>query len=223
MRDLAAKVGRVGKRAVNKILQQAQEKARKEENEHRDRSSPGEGGKPIDTRQRLDLRSGDRPAQLSEIEAALRNPANIEAGSVLGRGQAQAVLRFAADPVRMGGGRAEIELPTGSAYLAPARPEHLQAQLDRLFAFYKFGADGKSYPIDCPADLARYVLLNASLLPVNRSVGRRFSGLMAACLRSRATTWRQAFSTRQTLHFRRSRPTSRRKMRRRRWKGCADH
>ena len=103
---------------------------------------------------------------LHQIEAVLRKPENVKAGAVLSRGQTQVVLRFADDPVKLKAGRAEIELPTGSAYLATAKPEHLQAQLDRLFAFYKFTADGEDYPTDCPNDLARYVLVNASLLPV---------------------------------------------------------
>jgi putative DNA primase/helicase len=57
-------------------------------------------------------------------------------------------------------------LPAGSAYLASAKPEHLQAQLDKLFAFHKVDKDGEAYPTDCPNDLARHVLVNASLLPV---------------------------------------------------------
>ena len=166
LRDLAAKVGKVGKRAVNEIFKQAQAKARKEEKEHRARGAPRGDGKPKEARQRLDLLGGERPATLRRIEAVLRKPANVSAGAVLSRGQTQAVLRFATDPVKLRAGRAEIELPTGSAYLAPAKPEHLQAQLDRLFAFYKFTADGEDYPTDCPSDLARYVLVNASLLPV---------------------------------------------------------
>jgi hypothetical protein len=166
LRDLAAKVGKVGKRAVNEIFKQAQARARKEEKEHRARSAPRADGKPKDARQRLDLLGGERPVALRRIEAVLRKPENVKSGAVLSRGQTQAVLRFATDPVKLRAGRAEIELPTGSAYLAPAKPEHLQAQLDRLFAFYKFTADGDDYPIDCPSDLARYVLVNASLLPV---------------------------------------------------------
>ncbi len=166
LRDLAAKVGKVGKRAVNEIFKQAQAKARKEEKEHRARGAPRGDGKPKDARQRLDLLGGERPATLRRIEAVLRKPENVVAGAVLSRGQTQTVLRFATDPVKLRAGRAEIELPTGSAYLAPAKPEHLQAQLDRLFAFYKFTADGDEYPTDCPSDLARYVLVNASLLPV---------------------------------------------------------
>jgi len=165
LRNLAAKVGEVGKRAVTNILKQAQAKARKEEKEHRARGAPRDGGKPKDARQRLDLLSGERPAQLRAIQAALRKPENIEAGAIIGRGQTQAVLRFAADPVKLRAGRATIELPTGAAYLATAKPEHLQAQLDQLFAFYKFKADGDDYPTDCPSELARYVLGNASLLP----------------------------------------------------------
>jgi hypothetical protein len=166
LRDLAAKVGKVGKRAVNEIVKQAQAKARIEEKERRARGAPRGDGKPKEARPRLDLLAGERPATLRRIEAALRKPENVRAGAVLSRGQAQAVLRFATDPVKLRAGRAEIELPTGSAYLAPARPEHLQAQLDQLFAFYKFNSDGEDYPTDCPSDLARYVLANASLLPV---------------------------------------------------------
>jgi putative DNA primase/helicase len=166
LRDLAAKVGKVGKRAVNEIFKQAQAKARKEEKERRAREAPRGDGKPKEARQRLDLLAGERPATLRRIEAALRKPENVRTGAVLSRGQAQAVLRFATDPVKLRAGRATIELPTGSAYLAPARPEHLQAQLDQLFAFYKFNSDGEDYPTDCPSDLARYVLANASLLPV---------------------------------------------------------
>lgn len=166
LRNLAAKVGNVGKRAVSNILKQAQAKALKDEKEHRARGTPRDGGKPRDTRHMLDPRGGERPTQLGAIQAALRKPENIEAGAILGRGQTQAVLRFATDPVKLRAGRAEIELPTGSAYLAPAKPEHLQAQLDRLFALYKFTADGERYATDCPGDLARYALVNASLLPV---------------------------------------------------------
>ena len=166
LRDLAAKVGKVGKRAVNEIVKQAQAKARKEEKEHRVRSAPRGDGKPKEARQRLDLLGGERPATLRRIEAALRQPETVRAGAVLSRGQTQAVLRFATDPVKLRAGRAEIELPVGAAYLAPAKPEHLQAQLDRLFAFYKVNSDGDDYPTDCPSDLARYVLANASLLPV---------------------------------------------------------
>ena len=166
LRNVAAKVSGAGKRAINSILKEALAKARREEKEHRARGAPRDGGKRKDARQRLDLLSGERPAQLRAIQAALRKPKNIKAGAVLGRGQTQVVLRFAADPVKLRAGQAGIELPTGSAYLATARPEHLQAQLDELFAFYKFNADGEDYPIDCPSELARYVLGNASLLPV---------------------------------------------------------
>ncbi len=166
LRDLAAKVGKVGKRAVNEIFKQAQAKARKEEKERRARGAPRGDGKSKETRQRLDLLGGERAVALHKIEAILRKPENVKAGAVLSRGQTQVVLRFAADPVKLKAGRAEIELPTGSAYLATAKPEHLQAQLDHLFAFYRFNADGDDYPTDCPSDLARYVLANASLLPV---------------------------------------------------------
>lgn len=166
LRDLAAKVGKVGKRVVNELVKQAQAKARKEEKEHRARGARQGDGRPKETRQRLDLLGGERPVALHKIEAVLRKPENVKAGAVLSRGQTQVVLRFATDPVKLKAGRAEVELPTGSAYLATAKPEHLQAQLDRLFAFYKFTADGEEYPTDCPSDLARYVLVNASLLPV---------------------------------------------------------
>ena len=166
LRDLAAKFGKVGKRAVNEIFKQAQAKARKEEKEDRARGAPRDHGKPREARQRLDLLGGERPATLRRIEAVLRKPENVKAGAVLSRGQTQVVLRFAADPVKLKAGRAEIELPTGSAYLATGKPEHLQAQLDRHFAFFKFTADGDDYATDCPSDLARYVLVNASLLPV---------------------------------------------------------
>jgi hypothetical protein len=47
-----------------------------------------------------------------------------------------------------------------------AKPEHLQAQLDGLFAFAKVTKEGEQYAVDCPAELARYALANANLLPL---------------------------------------------------------
>ena len=85
----------------------------------------------------------------------------------MARGQATAVFRYAIDPVRLRAGRQEIELPSGSAYLATAKAEYLQAQLDGLFAFAQVNKEGEQYATDCPADLARYTLANANLLPVH--------------------------------------------------------
>ena len=76
------------------------------------------------------------------------------------------MIRCAVDPVKLRAGKHEINLPAGSAYLAVARPEHLQAQLDHLFAFTKVDDDGDPYAVDCPPDLARYALANANLLPL---------------------------------------------------------
>ena len=112
------------------------------------------------------LLGGERTQQLRAIESALRNPAKVGPGAVFTRGAVPAVLRYAIDPVKLKAGRAEIELPAGSAYLAVAKPEHLQAQLDRLFAFTKMSKEGEEYAIDCPSDLARYTLANANLLPL---------------------------------------------------------
>ena len=47
-----------------------------------------------------------------------------------------------------------------------AKPEHLQAQLDRLFAFTKMSKEGEEVRDHCPSDLARYTLANANPLPL---------------------------------------------------------
>jgi hypothetical protein len=106
LRDLAAKVGKVGKRAVNEIFKQAQAKARKEEKEHRARGAARGDGKPRGVRQQLTLLGGQRPMTLQVIERRLRDAALVKAGAILARGQTQVVLRFAAEPVKIkGGGR----------------------------------------------------------------------------------------------------------------------
>ena len=166
LRDLAAKTGKVGKRAVNEVIKQSQYAARRAEKEHRVRNTPRGDGRPGDTRQELVILSGKRTQTLKAIETVLRNPEHVKSGAVLSRGQTRAVLGFATDPVKLRAGCGEIELPAGSAYLAPAKPEHLQAQLDKLFALFKVSAKGELYSVDCPTDLARYTLANASLLPV---------------------------------------------------------
>ena len=167
LRNLAAKFGKVNKRTVSEVLKQAQAKARLEEKEHRVRNAPRSDGKQkVDARERLDLVGGERPVVLRKIEATLRRTDRVGPGSVLARGQTQVVLRIAAEPVKIKGGGEEAALPAGSVYLVPSKPEHLQAQLDRTIAFYKFDKDGEEYATDCPGDLARYVLPNASLLPI---------------------------------------------------------
>jgi hypothetical protein len=127
----------------------------------------GKGGEARSNRQKLVLLGGERPAQLRAIEAKLRMPANVGPGAVVARGQANAVLRYSIDPVRLREGNQEIELPPGSAYLTTAKAEHLQAQLDGLFAFAKVNKEGEQYATDCPPDLARYALTNANLLPLH--------------------------------------------------------
>ena len=165
LRDLAAKVGKVGKRAVNALLKQRVFKARAEEREARAKAAPRGGGAPRAAREKLMLVEGERLAIMNKIERVLRNPANVIGGAVLARGHAQVVLRFMAEPFKLKAGATEIDMPAGSAYLAAGRPEHLQAQCDRLFAFTRF-VEGEAKPADCPCDLARYVLANADLLPV---------------------------------------------------------
>jgi putative DNA primase/helicase len=114
----------------------------------------------------MPLIGGQRPAQLRAIEAQLRTPANVIPGALVARGQTTAVIRCASDAVKLRAGKHEIDLPAGSAYLAAAKPEHLQAQLDTMFEFVRVLKSGEAAPVDCPCDLARYVLANANLLPV---------------------------------------------------------
>ena len=118
------------------------------------------------TRQKLVLLGGERPEAFRALEAKLSIPTHVGPGAIVARGQAASVIRRAVDPVKLRAGKLDIELPAGSAYLAVAKPEHLQAQLDQLFAFIKINRNGEEYAVDCPPDLARYVLANADLLPV---------------------------------------------------------
>ena len=164
LRNLAAKVGGVGKRAVAQTIKEAA--AEGQTISRRCRACPAATRRQARPRGDLILLGGERPAQLRAIEAKLRIPANVGPGSVIARGQATAVIRCAVDPVKLRAGKHEIKLPAGSAYLAVARPEHLQAQLDRLFAFAKADGNGEQYAVDCPPDLARYALANANLLPL---------------------------------------------------------
>lgn len=171
LRNLAAKVGGVGKRAVSQTVKEAAQKAKRSAAAAaRERGDRGKGAaKPF--REELILLGGERPAQLRAIEAKLRIATNVGPGAVIARGQAPCVIRCAVDPVKLRAGKHEINLPSGSAYLAEARPEHLQAQLDHKFAFAKVNSDGEQYAVDCPPDLARYVLANANLLPL-QFIGR---------------------------------------------------
>jgi hypothetical protein len=162
LRNLAAKAGGVGKRAVAAAIKDATQKAKR--SAAAAARARGDRGKP--GREALILHGGERPGQLRAIEAKLRMAANVAPGAAIARGQATAVIRFAIDPVKLRAGKHEIKLPAGSAYLAAARPEHLQAQLDHLFAFAKADSNGDPYAVDCPPDLARYTLANANLLPL---------------------------------------------------------
>jgi hypothetical protein len=167
LRNRAAKLGKVGKRTVNETIKGTGQQAKRAAAEAA--RSRGESRKPRgsrDNREELVLLAGERPKALLITEARLRLPANISAGAIVARGQAPAVLRYAHDPVKIRAGQQDIELPSGSAYLTMARPEHLQAQLDRLFAFAKVSKSGEQYATDCPADIARHVLANANFQPV---------------------------------------------------------
>jgi hypothetical protein len=165
LRNLAAEVGKVGKRAVTQAVKDAVREAKRSAAAAA-RARGGDRRKDAGGRENLILRGGERPAQLRAIEAKLSMPTSVGPGSVVARGQAAAVIRRAVDPVKLRAGKHEIELPAGSAYLAAARPEHLQAQLDHVFAFMKVEGEGPPYPVDCPPDLARYALANAALLPL---------------------------------------------------------
>ena len=166
LRNLAAEVGKVGRLTIKKLVKEAVHKARAEEREARAKAAPRGDGKPKQARQRLVLADGERPAIVHKIEKVLRTPANIVDGAVLARGATTVVLRRMAEPFKLKAGSHAIEMPAGSVYLAQSKPEHLQAQIDRHFALIKFNADGEAKPIDCPGDLARYVLANGGLLPV---------------------------------------------------------
>lgn len=169
LRDLAAKAGKVGLRAVSGLIKEECQKAKRQAlAAHKARGGDRvKGGEAGSNRQELVILAGQRPEQLRTIVAKLRIPSNVGPGAIVVRGQATVVLRHAIDPARLRAGNQEIELPAGSAYLAQAKPEHLQAQLDVLFAFAKVNKEGEQYATDCPADLARYVIANANLLTIH--------------------------------------------------------
>jgi putative DNA primase/helicase len=126
-------------------------------------------------RPKLVLVGGQRRELLREIEAALRDPTQVTPGWIFSRGLAPAVLRLSVDTTKLRIGTVEITLPPRTAYLAPARPEHLAALLDDLFRFVRFKRMKRKceeepgtveVPCDCPLDLARHVLANVHLLPL---------------------------------------------------------
>jgi hypothetical protein len=167
LRNLAADVGKVGKRAVAQTIKDTTQKAKRSAAAAaRARGGDNAKGASKPTRDELVLLGGERPAQLRAVEAKLRMAANVVPGAIVTRGQAASVIRCAVDPAKLRAGRHEIDLPAGSAYLAVAKPEHLQAQLDGLFAFAKVTKEGEQYAVDCPAELARYALASANLLPL---------------------------------------------------------
>ena len=138
LRNLAAKLGGVGRRTVSQTIKDTVQQAKRTAAEAaRTRGESRKTGGARDSREELVLLAGQRPKVLHTIEARLGLPANVGGGAIVARGQATVVLRYALDPVRLRAGQQEIELPSGSAYLAVAKPEHLQAQLDRLFALAK--------------------------------------------------------------------------------------
>jgi hypothetical protein len=131
LRNVAAKVGRAGKRAVAQTIKDAVRKA-KQTAAAAARARSGRHGEKSSTkpsRQKLVLLGGERPEALRAIEAKLRTPAYVVPGAIVARGQAASVILRAVDPVKLRAGKLDIELPAGSSYLAVAKPEHLQAQL----------------------------------------------------------------------------------------------
>lgn len=63
-------------------------------------------------------------------------PAYVLPGAIVARGQAASVIRSAVDPVKLRAGKLDIGLSAGSAYLAVAKPEHLQAQFSEARAVW---------------------------------------------------------------------------------------
>ena len=121
-------------------------------------------------RPKLLLIGGKRPEILRDIEVTLRDPSKVVAGWIFSRGLAPAALRYSVDATKLRAGKVEITLPPRSAYLAAAKPEHVAGLLDGLFRFARFRAGRNGEPVeapcDCPLDLARHALANASLLPL---------------------------------------------------------
>ena len=183
LRNLAAKVGGVGKRAVAQTIKDTVRKAKRTAAAaaRARRGRPGKRRSQVHAAQELVLLGGERPEALRAIEAKLRIPTNVGPGAIVARGQAPSVIRCAVDPVKLRAGKHDIELPAGSAYLAVAKPEHLQAQLDQLFRLHqKSTGTAKHTPSTAP----RIWPAMSSPMPTcsrfNSSAGHPSCGQMAA-------------------------------------------
>jgi hypothetical protein len=94
LRNLAAKLGGVGKRAVaQNIKDTIQHAKRAAAAAARARGESRKSGGARDSREELILIAGERPAALRAIEARLRLPGNVGPGAVVARGQPPAVFR----------------------------------------------------------------------------------------------------------------------------------
>lgn len=123
----------------------------------------------------ITLRPGERDKALLEAERILRDLALTEVGWLFDRGRASVVLRVALQTAKLSIAGAEVELPAGSAYLAPAKPEHVARLLDRAAGFRQVKRNSKGgeheVAVDCSVEFAKHVLANADLLPI-RGIAR---------------------------------------------------